>query len=150
MATFVLVHGATVGGWCWRWVAKELRSAGHEVHSPMMTGLGERVHLATPDVDLDTHLEDIVDVLRFNDLTAVILVGWGYGGMVVAGVVDRIPERSRTSSTSIPMCRATAARASFRAATPPARNWRVPTTAGASHSESTRTPPRQSMPGRPG
>jgi pimeloyl-ACP methyl ester carboxylesterase len=93
MANFVLVHGATVGGWCWRWVAKELRATGHEVHTPTMTGLGERVHLATPDIDLDTHIEDIVNVLHFEDLTEVVLVGWSYGGMVVAGVADRVPER---------------------------------------------------------
>lgn len=93
MATFVLVHGATVGGWCWTWVAHELRRAGHDVHTPTMTGMGERVHLARPDVDLDTHIVDIVNVMQFEDVNDVILVGWSYGGMVVAGVADRIPER---------------------------------------------------------
>jgi len=93
LATFVLVHGAVVGGWCWRWVTPLLRTAGHEVHAPTMTGLGERVHLASPDVDLDTHITDIVNVLHFEDLTDVTLVGWSYGGMVVAGVADRVPER---------------------------------------------------------
>ncbi|MGH9173718.1 MAG: alpha/beta fold hydrolase [Vicinamibacterales bacterium] len=93
MATFVLVHGATVGGWCWRWVAPELRAAGHEVYTPTMTGLGERVHLASPAVDLDTHIEDIVNVLRYEELTDVVLVGWSYGGMVVAGAADRVTER---------------------------------------------------------
>ncbi len=93
MATFVLVHGAFVGGWCWRWVAPELRAAGHEVYTPTMTGLGERAHLASPAVDLDTHIEDIVNVLRYEDLSSVVLVGWSYGGMVIAGVADRAPER---------------------------------------------------------
>ena len=93
MATFVLVHGAFVGGWCWRWVAPYLRAAGHEVHAPTLTGLGERVHLASPQIDLDTHLQDVVNLLHYEDLTGVILVGWSYGGMVVAGVADRVPER---------------------------------------------------------
>jgi pimeloyl-ACP methyl ester carboxylesterase len=93
VATFLLVHGAVVGGWCWRWVAPELRAASHEVHAPTLTGLGERVHLASPQVDLDTHIEDVVNVLRYEDLTDVVLVGWSYGGMVVAGAADRAPGR---------------------------------------------------------
>jgi pimeloyl-ACP methyl ester carboxylesterase len=93
MSTYVLVHGAVVGGWCWRWAAPYLRAAGHDVYTPTLTGLGERVHLASPAVDLDTHVEDVVNVLRYEDLTAVVLVGWSYGGMVVAGAADRAPER---------------------------------------------------------
>jgi pimeloyl-ACP methyl ester carboxylesterase len=93
MATIVLVHGAHVGGWCWRWVAPELRAAGHEVHTPTLTGHGERVHLASPEVDLDTHIEDVVNLLRFEDLSDVVLLGWSYGGMIAAGVADRAPER---------------------------------------------------------
>src|SRR5215203_1355701 len=93
MATFVLVHGAVVGGWCWRWVAPELRGAGHEVQAPTLTGLGERVHLASSQVDLDTHIADIVNLLHYEDLRDVVLVGWSYGGMVVAGTADRAPER---------------------------------------------------------
>lgn len=93
MATFVLVQGAFVGGWCWRWVAPALRAAGHAVYAPTLTGLGERVHLAGPQVDLATHITDVVNVLHFEDLREVVLVGWSYGGMVVAGVADRIPER---------------------------------------------------------
>jgi pimeloyl-ACP methyl ester carboxylesterase len=93
MATFVLVHGAIVGGWCWRWVTPYLRDAGHEVYAPTLTGLGERVHLANPEVDLETHIEDVVNVLQYEDLTGIVLVGWSYGGMVVAGVADRVPER---------------------------------------------------------
>src|SRR5829696_5503835 len=93
MATFVLVHGAFVGGWCWRWVAPYLRGAGHDVYNPTLTGHGERVHLASPRVDLETHIEDVVNVLRYEDLSGVVLVGWSYGGMVVAGAADRAPER---------------------------------------------------------
>jgi pimeloyl-ACP methyl ester carboxylesterase len=93
MATFVLVQGAIVGGWCWRWVTPYLRNAGHDVYTPTLTGLGERVHLASPEIDLDTHMQDVLNVLHYEDLMDVILVGWSYGGMVVAGVADRSPER---------------------------------------------------------
>lgn len=93
MATFVLVQGAFVGGWCWRWVTPELRAARHDVYTPTLTGLGERVHLASPEIDLDTHIQDVVNVLHYEDLTDVVLVGWSYGGMIVAGVADRVSER---------------------------------------------------------
>ena len=93
MATFVLVHGAWAGGWAWRLVAPLLRARGHEVFTPTLTGLGERIHLASPEVNLDTHITDIVNVIRYEDLEAVVLVGWSYGGMVVTGVLDRVPER---------------------------------------------------------
>ena len=93
MATFVLVQGACGGGWSWKKLAPLLRAAGHEVFTPTLTGLGERVHLGHPDVDLDTHVIDIVNVLAFEDLQDVILVGWSYGGMVITGVTDRVPER---------------------------------------------------------
>ncbi len=93
MATFVLVHGAWLGGWCWRDVTPRLRSAGHEVYTPTLTGLGEREHLARPDVDLGTHVTDVVNVLEYEDLTDVLLVGHSYGGLVVTGVVERVPER---------------------------------------------------------
>lgn len=93
MATFVLVHGAFVGGWCWRWITPHLVASGHEVFCPTLTGLGERVHLASPQVNLETHIQDIINTLHYADLTDVVLVGWSYGGMVVAGVVDRVPDR---------------------------------------------------------
>jgi pimeloyl-ACP methyl ester carboxylesterase len=93
VATFVLIQGAFVGNWCWRWVTPGLRAAGHDVYTPSLTGLGERVHLASPQVDLDTHIEDVVNVLHYEDLTGVVLVGWSYGGMIVAGAADRVPER---------------------------------------------------------
>jgi pimeloyl-ACP methyl ester carboxylesterase len=93
MATYVLVHGGWDGGWAWTPVAKELRAAGHEAFTPTLTGSGERVHLASPDVDLDTHILDIANVLRYEDLHDVTLVGSSGGGMVITGVVERVPER---------------------------------------------------------
>jgi pimeloyl-ACP methyl ester carboxylesterase len=95
MSTFVLVHGAFAGGWYWRWVTPYLRTAGFEVVVPTMTGLGERVHLASPDVDLETHINDVLQVYAFEDLRDTILVGHSYGGMIVAAVADRMPERVR-------------------------------------------------------
>ncbi len=93
MATFVLVHGAWHGGWCWRKVTPLLRAAGHEVYTPTLTGLGERVHLASPEIGLSTHIQDVVNVLEYEDLREVVLVGHSYGGMVIAGVADRAAER---------------------------------------------------------
>ena len=90
---FVLVHGAWHGGWCWRWLAPLLREQGHEVYAPTMTGLGERAHLLNPDITLTTHIDDILGVLQYEDLSSVVLVGHSYGGMVVSGVVERAPER---------------------------------------------------------
>lgn len=93
MATYVLVHGGGHGGWCYQSVARRLRAEGQEVYTPTMTGLGEREHLLSPAVDLDMHITDIVNVLKFEDLREVILVGHSYGGMVITGVADREPER---------------------------------------------------------
>jgi pimeloyl-ACP methyl ester carboxylesterase len=95
MATFVLVHGAYHGGWCWRDVASRLVAAGHAVFTPTLTGLGERAHLATPDVDLETHVADLIAIFDFEDLADVILVGHSYGGMVVGTVADRLADRIR-------------------------------------------------------
>jgi pimeloyl-ACP methyl ester carboxylesterase len=89
MATFVLIHGAWHGGWCWKSVAPALRREGHEVYAPSLTGMGERRHLARPDIDLDTHIEDVVSLLEMEDLRDVVLVGHSYGGMVVTGAADR-------------------------------------------------------------
>lgn len=93
MATVVLVPGGWSGGWVWAKVAPPLRAAGHDVYTPTLTGLGERVHLARPGIDLDTHVTDVVNVLEFEDLRGVSLLGWSYGGMVITGVADRAPER---------------------------------------------------------
>jgi len=92
-ATFVLVHGAWHGGWCWKKLTPLLRAAGHEVFTPTLTGLGERAHLINPQIDLDTHIEDITAVLAYEDLQNVILVGHSYGGMVIAGVAEKAPAR---------------------------------------------------------
>ena len=93
MATFVLVPAAWCGGWCWAKVAPLLQSAGHTVYAPTPTGLGDRVHLAQPGIDLATHVTDVVNVLNFEDLMDVTLVGWSYGGMIIIGVADRVPDR---------------------------------------------------------
>jgi pimeloyl-ACP methyl ester carboxylesterase len=93
MATYVLVHGAWHGGWCWRQLTPLLRAAGHEDYAPTLTGLGERVHLATPEVGLDTHVQDVRNLLEYEDLSGVVLVGHSYGGMVIAGVAEHAPER---------------------------------------------------------
>jgi len=93
MATFVLVHPAWFGGWCWKKVAPILRGRGHEVFTPTLTGLGERAHLANREVGLGTHIEDVANVLKFEDIRDAILVGNSSGGMVITGVADRMPER---------------------------------------------------------
>jgi pimeloyl-ACP methyl ester carboxylesterase len=93
MATFVLIHGSMHGGWCWRRVTPLLRAAGHEVYTPTLTGLGERVHLAHPTIDLTTHIQDVLGVLEYEDLHHVVVVGHSYGSMVITGVVDHVPER---------------------------------------------------------
>src|SRR5215217_5268276 len=94
MATFVIVHGAWGGGFSWnKIVAPLLRAKGHDVFVPTLTGLGERSHLATPDVSLDTHIQDVVNVLFYEDLKDVILAGHSYGGNVITGAADLCPER---------------------------------------------------------
>ena len=92
-ATFVLVHGAWAGGWAWKRVAPLLRAQGHDVFTPTLTGLGERVHLGNPDVNLDTHIQDIVNLLVYEDLEDAVLVGWSYSGMVITGVLEKVPDR---------------------------------------------------------
>ena len=93
MATYILVHGGGHGGWCYRYVARHLRAAGHDVHTPTMTGLGERSHLLDSRVDLSLHIQDIVAVLHYEDVEDAILVGHSYGGMVITGVADRATGR---------------------------------------------------------
>jgi pimeloyl-ACP methyl ester carboxylesterase len=93
MATFVLVHGGFFGGWCYRRVARLLRAADQEVYTPTLTGLGERSHLLTPDVDLETHIQDIANVILWEDLQDIVLCGHSYGGMVITGVADLLFDR---------------------------------------------------------
>jgi len=95
MSTFVLVHGAWHGGWCYKRVAQRLRQAGHEVYTPTLTGLGERSHLMSPAVGLDTHVQDIVNISKWEELSDVVLAGHSYGGMVITGVADQVPEKIR-------------------------------------------------------
>ena len=91
--TIVLVHGAFGGGWGFKGVANRLAADGYTVYRPTLTGQGERVHLASPSVDLNTHIADVVNLIRFEDLHDVVLIGHSYGGMVVTGVVDAVPGR---------------------------------------------------------
>jgi pimeloyl-ACP methyl ester carboxylesterase len=87
------VHGAWAGAWEWKRVGNLLQADGHEVHRTTLTGLGERVHLANPDIDLDTHITDVVNVILYENLHDIVLVGHSYGGMVITGVADRVPDR---------------------------------------------------------
>ena len=93
MATYVLVGGAWIGGWAWQRVARRLRLRGHDVYPVTLTGLGERLHLARPEVDLETFIADVVNLLTCENLTEVTLVGHSYAGIVVSGVADRAPGR---------------------------------------------------------
>jgi pimeloyl-ACP methyl ester carboxylesterase len=93
VANIVLLAGGWHGGWALTPIAKELRAHGHEVFTPTLTGLGERSHLAHAGINLDTHIEDVANVLRFEGLTEVILCGHSYAGMVITGVADRLTER---------------------------------------------------------
>ena len=88
--TFVLVHGAWHGGWCWRRVADRLESRGHKVFTPTLTGLGERSHLMSRAVDLDMHIADVVNVIKWESLEDIVLVGHSYGGWVVSGVAEEV------------------------------------------------------------
>jgi pimeloyl-ACP methyl ester carboxylesterase len=90
MATFVLVHGAWHGGWCWARVARILRQAGHDVFAPTLTGVCERSHLRTPDTGLETHILDIVNEMKWKGMQKVVLVGHSYGGMVISGVAEKM------------------------------------------------------------
>lgn len=94
-ATFVLVHGAWHGGWCWDKLTPLLESEGHQVFTPTLTGLGERSHLLTTQTDLITHVQDIVNVLEYENLSDVILVGHSYAGMVISGVAEKAAKRLR-------------------------------------------------------
>jgi pimeloyl-ACP methyl ester carboxylesterase len=92
-SVFVLVHGAWHGGWCWQKVSTQLRAAGNVVYTPTLSGLGEHKNTLNKEVDLNTHISDIVNLIIMEDLHNVVLVGHSYAGTVIAGVADRIPER---------------------------------------------------------
>jgi pimeloyl-ACP methyl ester carboxylesterase len=93
--TYVIVHGAWGGGWAFKHLDSLLTAKGHEVYRPTLTGCGDRVHLARPDIDVSTHIEDIVQTIVYEDLDDVVLVAHSYGGMVATGVAHRVPERLR-------------------------------------------------------
>ena len=93
MADIVLIHGAFHGGWCWRDGAERLRAQGHRVFAPSLTGLGDRAHLLTKEVNLDTHIADVCGVIEAEELNDVVLVAHSYGGMPVTGAADRLAGR---------------------------------------------------------
>jgi pimeloyl-ACP methyl ester carboxylesterase len=93
MSTYVLVHGAWHGSWCWKRVRRALQSHGHDVFTPTLTGLGERSHLISPQINLETHIDDVVNCIRWEQLSDVILCGHSYGGCVIRGAADRLADR---------------------------------------------------------
>jgi pimeloyl-ACP methyl ester carboxylesterase len=95
MGTYVLVHGAWHGGWCWKRVRNALQKQGHDVFTPTLTGVADRSHLLSPKVDLETHITDVVNLIRWEDLDDVVLCGHSYAGCVITGVADRVPQRIR-------------------------------------------------------
>jgi pimeloyl-ACP methyl ester carboxylesterase len=93
--TYVIVHGAWGGGWDWKHVDNLLTADGNKVYRATLTGQGERSHLNSTNIDLDTHIQDVINVILWEDLHDVVLVGHSYGGMVITGVADHIPGRIR-------------------------------------------------------
>lgn len=93
---YVLVHGAWHGGWCWTRVTPQLRTAGHDVHTVTLTGLGDRAHLSRPDINLETHIQDVLMFLEMEDLRDVTLVGHSYAGMLITAAADRARARLRS------------------------------------------------------
>jgi len=91
--TIVLVHGAWHGAWCYRRVAELLRRSGYRVYTPTLTGLGERSHLLSRSINLSTHIADIANLIRWEEIEQFVLVGHSYGGMVVTGVADAMSDR---------------------------------------------------------
>ncbi|WP_433754900.1 alpha/beta fold hydrolase [Nocardia sp. CA-135398] len=93
MSIFLLVHGAWHSGRCWQRVVPLLESAGHQVHAPSLTGYGDKAHLLGPDVGLDTHVADVIELIKDKDLTNVVLVGHSYAGLVISSAANEIPDR---------------------------------------------------------
>jgi pimeloyl-ACP methyl ester carboxylesterase len=91
--TFLVCHGAWSAGWAWKKMHPLMQTAGHRLVTPTYTGLGERVHLANPLIDLETHIEDVLNVIKYEDLRDIVLLGHSYGGMVATGVADRARDR---------------------------------------------------------
>ena len=95
MSTFVLVHGAWHGSWCWKRVRAALLAQGHQVFTPTLTGVSDRSHLLSREVNLETHIQDVVNLVRWEELSDIVLCGHSYGGCVISGVADRMPEHIR-------------------------------------------------------
>jgi pimeloyl-ACP methyl ester carboxylesterase len=93
MSTYVLVPGALLGGWVWSKVTPLLESKGHAVHAITITGTGERVHLSSKDIGIETAIHDVLNIVSYNDLSDFVLVGHSFAGKIVAAVADRIPEK---------------------------------------------------------
>ena len=96
MSSFVLVHGAWHGSWCWKRVRTALQAQGHQVFTPTLTGVADRSHLLSREVNLETHIQDVVNLIRWEELTDIVLCGHSYGGCVVSGVADRMPQHIRS------------------------------------------------------
>jgi pimeloyl-ACP methyl ester carboxylesterase len=95
MTTYVLVHGAWHGSWCWKRVRKALQAEGHEVFTPTLTGVGERFHVSSPSINLDTHIADVVNLIPWEELSEIVLCDHSYGGCVISGAADPVPDRIR-------------------------------------------------------
>lgn len=139
MTTFVLVHGAWHGGWCWVRVAERLRAAGHTVFTPTLTGLADRSHLLEQTVTLMTHIKDVAGLLKWESLSDVVLVGHSYGGVVITGAADRAADRVKAliyldalvpghGQCAMDLRRPDQVQATFAAARAKGRGWRIPPT----------------------
>ena len=137
MATFVIAHGAWSGGWAWKKIRQRLRARGHEVFTPTYTGLGERAHLARREFGLETHVQDVLGVLEYEDLRGITLIGHSYGGMVATGVADRATARiaqlvyldafvPRDGQSLVDLISPEARQARSRAVESAGEGWRIP------------------------
>src|SRR6516162_2768971 len=102
VGTFVLVHGSCAGSVVWRQLAPRLRKAGHEVYAPTLTGIGARKHLLNREIDLYTHIQDVIGVVEDEDLSDIVLVGHSYGGMVITGAAAFVPENGQSLFNGLP------------------------------------------------
>ena len=137
MATFVVAHGAWSAGWAWKKMRPLLRERGHELFTPTYTGLGERSHLANKEIDLETHIADVLGVLEYEDLRGITLIGHSYGGMVATGVADRATARiaqlvyldafvPRDGQSLVDLISPEARQARSRAVESAGEGWRIP------------------------
>jgi pimeloyl-ACP methyl ester carboxylesterase len=111
-ATFLVCHGVWSAGWAWKKMHPLMSAAGHRLVTPSYTGLGERVHLANPSIDLETHIQDILNVIKYENLRDIVLIGHSYGGMVATGVADRAREFISRLIYIDALCRMTGSRCS--------------------------------------